>query len=780
FFTVVPNVAGGVTPTGNVDVTISGGSETCTGTVAAGKCTLTLTNAGSNRTITATYSGDTNSNGSSDTESHSACGSTTVTSTADSGAGTLRQAILDACDASTITFDTAGVFSTPQTITLLSELSIGTNVTIDGPDLLSQQVTINGGNSTFRLFKIQSGKTATIRDLKLTGGNVSASNGGAIWNDHGTLTLINLDITGNNASGGGGVYSDATAGGSATLNIINSTIRTNTAATGAGVYNLANGGGSATLNLTNSTLSGNNATGGGGGLNTDATGAANVAITNCTITDNRADSDTNASGTGGGVFVAGDSSAILRNSIVDLNFVGGSGSVGDDIQNSLDNVNSTHNLVGVCTACGLTNGVNNNQLGVTSGSLNIGALALNGGTVPTHALLSGSVAIEAGNNAYVVAPPFLNVVPITDERGTGFPRIVDADLNATATVDIGAYEAFPPVPTVSSIVRANSNPTNAASVNFTVTFSQGVTGVDTSDFALTTTGVAGASVSLVTPVDSSHYTVTVNTGTGSGTIRLYVSDDDSIKDATNQPLGGTGVGNGNFTSGEVYTVDKTVPTVSSINRADSNPTNAASVHFTVTFSESVTGVDSGDFALTTAGVSGASITNVSGSGSSYTVTVNTGSGDGTIRLDVTDNDSITDAATNPLGGPGAGNGSFIAGQVYTIDKTAPTVSSITRADASPTNAASVHFTVTFSESVTGVDTSDFALTSTGVSGASITNVSGSAGTSTVTVNTGSNSGTIRLDLIDDDSIADAAGNPLGGPGAGNGNFTAGQVYTVDK
>src|SRR5262249_1908456 len=333
---------------------------------------------------------------------------------------------------------------------------------------------------------------------------------------------------------------------------------------------------------------------------------------------------------------------------------------------------------------------------------------------------------------------------------------------------------------VSSIVRANSNPTNAASVNFTVTFSQGVTGVDTSDFALTTTGVAGASVSLVTPVDSSHYTVTVNTGTGSGTIRLDVSDDDSIKDATNQPLGGAGVGNGNFTSGEVYTVDKTFPTVSSINRADSNPTNAASVHFTVTFSESVTGVDTTDFALTTAGVAGASITGVSGSGSSYTVTVNTGSGDGTIRLDVTDNDSITDAATNPLGGPGAGNGSFIAGQVYTIDKTAPTVSSITRADASPTNAASVHFTVTFSESVTGVDTSDFALTSTGVSGASITNVSGSAGTSTVTVNTGSNSGTIRLDLIDDDSIADAAGNPLGGPGAGNGNFTAGQVYTVDK
>ena len=117
FFTVTPTVAGAVTPTGNVDVTISGGSETCTGTVAAGKCTLTLTNPGSNRTITATYNGDVNSNGSSDTESHSVCGATLVTSTADSGAGSLRQIIADACDGGTITFDTAGAFSTPQTIT---------------------------------------------------------------------------------------------------------------------------------------------------------------------------------------------------------------------------------------------------------------------------------------------------------------------------------------------------------------------------------------------------------------------------------------------------------------------------------------------------------------------------------------------------------------------------------------------------------------------------------------------------------------------------------------
>jgi hypothetical protein len=82
----------------------------------------------------------------------------------------------------------------------------------------------------------------------------------------------------------------------------------------------------------------------------------------------------------------------------------------------------------------------------------------------------------------------------------------------------------------------------------------------------------------------------------------------------------------------------------------------------------VTGVDNTDFVLTTTGVMGASITNISGSATTYLVTVNTGSGNGTIRLDVVDNDSIKDAATNPLGGVGTGNGNFTSGETYTIIK----------------------------------------------------------------------------------------------------------------
>ena len=119
----------------------------------------------------------------------------------------------------------------------------------------------------------------------------------------------------------------------------------------------------------------------------------------------------------------------------------------------------------------------------------------------------------------------------------------------------------------------------------------------------------------------------------------------------------------------VYGLD-VPPTISSVNRTSATPTNLASMDFTVTFSESVTGVDAGDFSLTTSGVSGAAVSEVSGTGSVYTVTVNTGSGNGTIRLNVADDDTIIDVDFNPLGGAGTGNGNFTSGQIYTVIKSA--------------------------------------------------------------------------------------------------------------
>jgi hypothetical protein len=59
----------GTTPAGTVRVTASGGSESCSATVAAGRCTLTLTGGG-NRTLTARFEGGSLFAASSDTESH--------------------------------------------------------------------------------------------------------------------------------------------------------------------------------------------------------------------------------------------------------------------------------------------------------------------------------------------------------------------------------------------------------------------------------------------------------------------------------------------------------------------------------------------------------------------------------------------------------------------------------------------------------------------------------------------------------------------------------------
>jgi hypothetical protein len=118
---------------------------------------------------------------------------------------------------------------------------------------------------------------------------------------------------------------------------------------------------------------------------------------------------------------------------------------------------------------------------------------------------------------------------------------------------------------------------------------------------------------------------------------------------------------GGVTGGPTY------PVVSSINRASANPTSAASVNYSVAFSQNVTGVDVSDFDLVASGVTGASITNVSGFGANYTVAVNTGSGDGSLRLDLVDDNSIANLSADPLGGASTGDGNF-SGQTYTVSK----------------------------------------------------------------------------------------------------------------
>ena len=162
-----------------------------------------------------------------------------------------------------------------------------------------------------------------------------------------------------------------------------------------------------------------------------------------------------------------------------------------------------------------------------------------------------------------------------------------------------------------------------------------------------------------------------------------------------------------LTGYDFFDRDVTAPTIVSFVKGDGvdpvvDPTHAGVVDFLVQFSKPVLGVNPTDFAVVAPNLTGDSVAGVTFNGTAYIVAVNTGTGDGTLQLDLVNNGSITDLSTNPLAGTAT-----ITGPSYTIRKTPPVVLSMTSGATSPTNAATIVFTVTFSESVTGVDASDF-------------------------------------------------------------------------
>src|SRR6266699_2234152 len=316
----------------------------------------------------------------------------TVTSTADSGAGTLRDALASASDGDTIDFSVTG------TITLTSgQLVVNNSLTISGPGAANLAV---NGNAASRIFYISSGKTVTISGLTITNGRKSGigieSQGAGILNDHATLTVSNCTITGNSAAGnGGGIYNTGGLFGSATLTVNNSTISGNTApASGGGIYNNGSSSGSAPLTVSNCTISGNSAGSGGGGiynyfaaldltdtiLNTGASGA-NITNNSGTVTSDGYNLSSDAAG-GDGTTAPGGF----------LNHTG-------DIRNT-------------------------NPM--------LGPLQNNGGPNFTHAILTGSPAIDAGDPNFT-SPPFC------DQRGAGFNRV------SNNRIDIGAFEVQVPI-----------------------------------------------------------------------------------------------------------------------------------------------------------------------------------------------------------------------------------------------------------------------------------------------------------------------------------------------
>jgi len=201
----------------------------------------------------------------------------------------------------------------------------------------------------------------------------------------------------------------------------------------------------------------------------------------------------------------------------------------------------------------------------------------NGGTGVLTLTSNGAAATVAQWQATLRSVIYNNTAgsPNTATRTISF-TINDGTANSnTATKNVTVINQA----TITSIVRAASNPTNASAVTYTVTFNKSVTGLSTSNFSITTSGTING-ISPSVSGSGTTYTVTINTGTGSGTIRLNLANSTGISPGpiTNLPF-----------IGETYNIDKIAPSVTSV-AVPANGTYTASqnLDFTVNFSEAVT------------------------------------------------------------------------------------------------------------------------------------------------------------------------------------------------
>jgi hypothetical protein len=270
--------------------------------------------------------------------------------------------------------------------------------------------------------------------------------------------------------------------------------------------------------------------------------------------------------------------------------------------------------------------------------------------------------------------------------------------------------------------------------------------------------VSGAIVTISYTGGTQHKTTLTSTDFGSNFDNI---DEFRISTSINFGVGAT----------NIQTTTPVVPvTLNSLTLVNSTPNNGSAVQYTASFSGSIAGLGTSNFTTTGSTVSGSSVSGISGSGATYTITVNTGTGDGNVQLNFANTTNISGGTiTNTLP---------VTSPTYTIDKTAPSVTAITAttpANTNPTNATSLIYTVSFNETVTGVDASDFTVsTLSGNAAGSVSGVTGSGNTYQVTLSSVSGNGSLRLDLNSSGTnIVDGTGNPI------SGGFTTGDVYTID-
>jgi len=358
-----------------------------------------------------------------------------------------------------------------------------------------------------------------------------------------------------------------------------------------------------------------------------------------------------------------------------------------------------------------------------------------GGTItnaPVYVRLSGSgsVGSQSGN------------VSLASSGATTVNQAVSGTLNSAST-------------TISSLTATSGTTTNAASISWTATFAASVSGLSSSDFGLSTSGVSGASITGVSGSGTS-WTITASTGSGDGTIQLVMNGTSGVTPSvSNIPF-----------AGSTYTIDKTAPSIA-IGSPSLSATNGGPVTYTVTYSDthfSSSTLGTGNITLNKTGNANGTVA-VSGSGTSYTVTISSITGDGSLGFTIGAG-TATDAAGNSAAASSAST-------TFTVDNTAPTIA-IGSPSKSITNSSAVSYTVTYSDthfSSSTLGTGNITLNKTGNANGTVA-VSGSGTSYTVTISSITGDGSLGF-TIGAGTATDAAGNSAAASSAST-------TFTVDN
>ena len=233
--------------------------------------------------------------------------------------------------------------------------------------------------------------------------------------------------------------------------------------------------------------------------------------------------------------------------------------------------------------------------------------------------------------------------------------------------------------------KSNGSKTNAATINYTFTFSEAVTGFTVDDITVTN-GTKGTLTGSGTT-----YTLPVTTAAGQNNTQTVSVPANKCVDRAQNPN----------TVSNTYSVviDRLAPTCTiTADKANGSRTNATTINYTFTFSEAVTGFAVADITVTN-GTKGT----LAGSGTTYTLPVTTAANQNNTQTVSVPAEKCVDAGQNPN----------TVSNTYSVvvDRTAPTCTiTADKVNGSATNAETINYTFTFSEAVTGFTVDDITVT----------------------------------------------------------------------